>query len=176
MDPVFFIPALAASTNYAPILHSTSMEEMVDAEGNSSWVNTEPTTLVSDFFPIRPDTKIEFGARLNGGKLLLRQFGNDMRSTIGLSEVVGEGMSVQSAKTITVRNAEARWGRLEVRGSSMIGDAFARLAAAPMTGVRGYGPGGAWATIDEFELSHSKLTKSTPLVDVTMTLTESERE
>lgn len=176
MEPVFFIPALAASTNYAPILHTDSMEEMVDAEGNSSWVDTAPATNVSDFFPIRPDLKVEFGARLNGGKLLFRQLGNDLRGTVGLSELDAEGMSIQSSKTITVRSPEARWGRLEVRGAGMVGDAFVRIATAPMTGVRGYGSGGSWATIDDFEISHGKLTTSTPLVNIEMTLTESERE
>lgn len=177
MDPVFFIPPLAAGSNIAPFLRSRPRTAVHDGPGSTSWLSMDGS-LVADtgYFPVRPGMKIEFGGYQDGGSLRLWLWTHDLQNG-GAVAVDARGMSVLAKRTVTVTNPEARYATLQSWGDNVTayGGRFARIADLGFGSPKPYGPGGAWVTFDEFEVSHKPLgNKFYPMVTVSMVLTECE--
>lgn len=175
--PVFFIPPLAAGSNYAPLLRTVKRIPVMDEEGNTSWRVVKPTGADSDLFPVRPGLKLEFGGLQDGGWIRLRIYRGDFTTTATVYDVEGAGMGQLATRKLVVTSPDAAWARIESVGAvNMGGEKFVRILDVDLPTVRTYGPGGAWVTIDDFEISHNRIaSKYSPMVTLKMNLTECER-
>lgn len=176
-EPVFFIPPLAAGSNYAPLLRTMKRIPVMDEEGNTSWRTVAHEGAQSDVFPVRPGLKLEFGGLQSGGTIRLRIYKSDFTTTATVYDTPANDMSQAASRKVTITSLEAAWARLESVGAvQMSGELFARIIDADFPTIRTYGPGGAWVTIDDFEINHNRIaSKYAPMVTLKMNLTECER-
>ena len=177
LDPVFFIPPMAASTNIAPPLRNPGRLPIENSDKTTSWQIMNPIGADTDYFPVRAGHVIEFGGRQEGSNIRLQLYKDDFTSSAGSFPVAGKGVDTIVTRKVRIDNMDARWARLvSDTGTLVARDRFARLPEAAMSNVRPYGPGGAWVTIDEFEVDHGRqLSKHFPTATLKISLTECER-
>lgn len=176
-EPVFFIPPLAAGSNYAPLARGISRMPLVEDDGVTSWQAMAPSGRETNFFPVKPGLLLEFGGYQDGGAIRLRLFGSDFMAGAGTVDCPAQSLAVLSKRQVTISNPTARWAVLESAGSvNATKGRFCRIVESDFPNIRAYGPGGAWVTIDDMEISHAPITsKYAPLVNVSMSLTETLR-
>lgn len=176
-EPVFFIPPMAAGSNYAPFYKNAKRVPVTEDDGTTSWQVMVPTGYDTDFFPVRPGMAVEFGGYQDGGSIRLRLFKDDFMAGAGVVTCPAESLAVLSKRRAVITNIEARWAKLDSDGAvNATKGRFCRIVEADLPSVRPYGPGGAWVTIDEMEINHARIAnKHSPLVNVKMSLTECER-
>lgn len=177
LEPMYWIPPLAAWSNYAPMSFSGAPSRMLVSQYDAPGVAlSTPSGYDTDFFPVKKGLKLEFGGYQDGGEIRLRLFKTDFISSAGTVSLPAKDMLTESLKKVTISNPEAAWARLETSdGAYASRDKFVRFAVDGLHGVRKIGDGGCWVTLDDVHFKHGKLTTYNPLVDVSFTITECER-
>lgn len=177
LEPVFFIPPMAAATNIAPPLKNPNRMPLENSDKTTSWQMLNPTGIDTDFFPVRPGHIIEFGGRQEGSSIRLQLYKSDLSSLAGSFPVAGKGIDTTVSRKIRIDNMDVRWGRIISDSGTLVAqDRFARIVDVEMGNVRPYGPGGAWVTIDGFEINHGRqANRYSPTATIQLSLTECER-
>lgn len=170
----YFIPPLAAGTNYAPFLPlRTKRDPYKREDGMTGWQVTSPTGIDTDLFPVREGMRIEYGGYQDGGSILLRLFKNDMLTGAGTTSVAAKSLIEEASKTVTITAPGAAWARMESSGVvSATRDRFVRMPDLSVGFSRKYGMGGQWVTLENMSLEHGAVSKTSPLVKVSMDLKE----